>query len=345
MTLDLNKEYIFDSDPEPGPTEPESEELKNLDFYYPPTIDSTFLSTFRSCQRKAYLQYLQHWKPKHESVHLVAGGAFAAGVETARKAFFVEKLPREDCKLAGLQALIRSYGTFEAPEGAAKSLERMCGALEFYFDRYPMREDGMEPLYFNEDQSGIELSFAVPLEFRHPVSREPLLYTGRSDMVARFAGGIYVVDEKTTSQLGASWSRAWEMRSQFTGYCFGCQSYGIQASGIVVRGVSILKTKYDTLQVLTYRSPWEIDRWEQQLYKDLETLQRCWEDNYWSWNLDHACTEYGGCPFVQVCKSPDPETWLGMYFEKKVWDPLARGEVSLGEYKRKWEHCLEPSRE
>ena len=308
---------------------------------FPPTIDSTILSTFRSCPRKFFWQYIEHWKPRTESIHLVAGGAFASGVEAARKSYFVEGRPPSESEAAGLKALIHAYGDFEAPEGSAKGLDRVCGALEFYFQAYPLGQDGATPIRFGKDKTGIELSYATPLDFNHPISGDPLLYTGRSDMVAEFAGGIYVYDEKTTSQLGASWSRQWELRSQFTGYCFGCQSYGIEATGVIVRGVSILKTKYDTLQVITYRPQWEIDRWLDQVYHDLNRMKQCHDIGYWDYNLDHSCCEYGGCPFVQCCKSPTPEIWLDMYFERKVWDPMDRRVTGVEEYEQKWQQCLQ----
>lgn len=157
-------------------------------------------------------------------------------------------------------------------------------------------------------------------------------------MVAEFAGGTYVFDEKTTSQLGASWPRQWELRSQFTGYIWAAQRQGLSVQGAVVRGVSILKTKYDTAQALTYRSPYEVERWEKQVARDLKRMQQCWEDDWWDYDLDHACSEYGGCTFQRVCKSNDPQTWLPMYFEPKVWDPLARRQMSVEEYEKSWGH-------
>lgn len=303
---------------------------------FPHTIDSTILSTFRACHRKAYLMYFLHWKPKSESVHLVAGGAFACGVETARKAFFIDSLPREESIGLGLAATMKAYGDFECPPESAKSLERTCGALEYYFSAYPLGEDGMHPIVLKGGGTGIELAFAKPLPYPHPTSGDPLLYTGRSDMVANFAGGVYVVDEKTTTQLGASWGRQWELRSQFTGYVWSCEDYDIYPAGVVIRGISILKTKYDTLQILTYRPQWEVERWKEQVIRDLRAMERCWKEDYWDWNLDGSCNDYGGCPFAQVCKSQYPEEWLETYFEKRVWDPLARRQLTVEEYEAQW---------
>lgn len=300
--------------------------------YFPFAIDSTLLGTFRSCPQKAFRTYVQHWKPASESVHLVAGGAFADGIEAARRAFYEQKLSADESIAAGLQSLLQKYGDFECPPESAKSLERTAGALEFYFENYPLGIDGAIPVTFPGGRSGIEFSFAVPLPIDHPVTGDPLLYTGRSDMIADFAGGVYIYDEKTTTSLGPSWARQWEMRSQFTGYVWAAQHYGINAAGVIIRGVSILKTKYDTQQVITYRSPYEVNRWLEQTTRDITRMIECWKSDYWDYDLDHACAEYGGCGLQSVCKSPDPETWLNAYFTQRVWNPLAREEQTIDQW-------------
>lgn len=308
--------------------------------HFPLAIDSTTLGAFRSCPQKAFRTYLQHHKPLNESVHLVAGGAFAAGIEAARRAYYEQSIPAPDAIADGIRALLAHYGDFECPADSAKSLERTAGALEFYFEHYPLGADGATPLAFSNGQSGIEFSFACPLPVNHPVTGDPLLYTGRSDMIAEAYGGIYIYDEKTTSSLGPSWARQWEMRSQFTGYCWAAREFGLNPQGVCVRGVSILKTKYDTQQVLTYRSPYEIDRWLDQTCRDLERMIASWKSGHWDYNLDHACSEYGGCSMTTVCKSSDPEAWLKNYFVQRVWDPLAKEEVSLEQWNAKMEAIL-----
>lgn len=344
---------------------------------FPHAVDSTMLAAFRSCPQKMFRSYIEHWKPQTDSVHLIAGGAFAKGIEVARKAYFEgieikpevadvfnEKLGTYERKVTwhedglldgddirgdsahaqelGLHACLAAYGDFECPSDSAKSLERTAGALEFYFSQYPFGADGTNPVTFSNGRRGIEFSFAYPLPFAHPVTGDPMLYTGRADMIAHFADGIYVFDEKTTSQLGASWPRQWELRSQFTGYIWAAQQAGIDCKGAVVRGVSILKTKYDTLQAITYRSAYEVDRWLSQVARDLQRMQECWESGWWDYDLDHACAEYGGCQFQRVCKSESPENWLTTYFEQRVWDPLARRQMTVEEFEASWGHNANP---
>ena len=311
---------------------------------FPHTVDSTIISTFRSCPQKAFLQYVNHWKPILQSVHLVAGGAFAAGIEAARKSYYVEGNSAEIAEGAGLAALILHYGDFECPVDSAKSVERMCGALEFYFFNYPLGADGANPVTLPGGKRGIEFSFAEPIGVNHPLTGDPILYTGRSDMIAERAGGVYIYDEKTTTSLGMQWTKQWEMRSQFSGYEWAARRQGIKTAGSIVRGVSILMAKregskqYDTMEVPTYRTEHELARFEDQLVRDVTRMKRMWEEGYWDFSLDSGCTEYGGCTFVRVCKSNDPSSWLPVYFEQRVWDPLARRLLSVQEHEESWGH-------
>lgn len=302
---------------------------------FPIAIDSTMVATFRSCPQKFFREYLEHWKPSNPSVDLHAGGAYAAGLEAARRAFYERGTSAPEAEAIGLSALIHAYGDFDSGD-SPKSLERMCGALEFYFASYPLDRDAATPLDLGNGRRAIEFSFAIPLPIRHPQSGDPILYCGRCDLLVDFAGGRYVLDDKTTSKLGPSWSRQWTLRSQFTGYYWAAQQSGIDVTGAIVRGVSILKSKYETAQAITHRSPFLADRWHNQLLSDIRRMVEMWQTYtaspniaIFDFNLDHACAEWGGCPFVRVCESPSPEDWLPVYFAKRVWNPLDRTEKEI----------------
>lgn len=304
---------------------------------FPHVIDSTILSSFRACPQRAFRQYIEHWKPKSKSVHLVAGAAFASGIEAAREAFFLANCSHEECLHLGMKALIESYGTFECPPESPKSLERMLGALEYYLAQYPLGADGAAPVVMPNGKLGIEFSFTEPLPIDHPVTGDPILFTGRADMIAHFAGAVYLFDEKTTSSLGQSFASSWEMRSQFTAYSWAARKVGIPVVGTVVRGVSILKTKYDTMQIPTYRSDMEIERWESQTVRDIARMIECYDEGYWDYSLDSACVDYNRpCMFTKSCKSPSPETWLETDFERRVWVPQERKEMTVEEYEENW---------
>lgn len=306
---------------------------------FPEVLDSSIMSGWRSCRHKFFLEYLHHWKPRTPNVHLHAGAAYAKGLEVARVAFYQNGLSEEDAYALGLAALLESYGDFECPLDSAKSLERTAGAFEYYTEKYPFPTDHATPIILPSGKRAIEFSFAEPLDILHPVTGNPIIYCGRFDMMVDYAGGKYGLDDKTTSQLGASWPKQWDLRSQFTGYCWGAGRAGIHLNGFLVRGVSILKTKYDTLEAITYRHPWMIEEWYEGLLMDIQEMMFNWEEAStditssgappFRKNLDNSCNEYGGCIFKQICMSKEPEPWLAANFERRQWNPLTRGEIIL----------------
>lgn len=289
---------------------------------FPPVIDATMISSW-ACPVKFKRAYVHRYNAtESKSIHLIAGGAYAKGLEVARLHYWNGNQP-EDCLNRGINALIKEYGDAVCPPDSAKTLDRMCGAMEFYFDNYPLDTDAAR-IATIAGVPAVEWSFGLPLPFSHPDTGEPLLYAGRTDMLCEFAGGLYGLDDKTTSQLGASWSRQWELRSQFTGYAWAARELGIPLAGMLVRGVSILKTKYDHAQAIVNQPSWKIDRWV--AHRDLVITQmlEAYRTGKWDHALGEVCNEYGGCTFKPVCNIP-PEheiQWLDSNYFEREWNPL-----------------------
>ena len=299
---------------------------------FPTVINASLLSSFKSCPQKCFLEYVEHWKPRTHNVHLHAGKAYASALEAARIAFYIDGVSQPNAIARGLGVLLKEYGDFECPADSAKSLERMCGAFEYYFSVYPLTSDAAVPISLPDGRRGIEFSFAEPIDETHPETGDPLLYVGRFDGLMNYAGAVYGLDDKTTSSLGASWPKQWDLRSQFTGYTWGAGRAGIRVDGFIVRGISILKTKYDTLQPITYRPQWMIDMWYEQILRDVRRMKAMWAEGYWDYNLDDACMGFGGCIFRTICMS-EPKNrinWLTTNFERRFFNPVTREESVLG---------------
>jgi hypothetical protein len=297
--------------------------------YFPDILDSSMLSTFKSCPQKFYKEYILNYKPKELSVHLHAGAAFARGLEVTRRAFYEENLTSENSIALGLRALLAHYGDYQCPADSAKSAERMAGAFEYYFQNYALNHDDAYPVLLPGGKRGIEYSFAEPLPLNNPLTGNPILYTGRMDAIIHYAGNTLICDEKTTTQLGATWSRQWDLRAQFTGYAWGCERGGVKVDGAIVRGVAIRKTGFDTTQAITYRPEWQIARWYEETLEWVRDILIAWETGRWRYNLDHSCADYGGCGFRLACQSQDEEPWLSTGFEKRIWNPLLRTEIKV----------------
>lgn len=296
---------------------------------FPEVVDSTILAAFRSCPQKAFLEFFHHWKSREPSVHLHAGAAYAKGLEVARVGFYENGLSPEAAIADGGAALLKAYGDFQCPSDSAKSAERTLGAYEFYFERYPLAGDKATPLVVPGGKRAIEFNGVEVLDVIHPETGNPIQYSWRMDMAVDYNGMKLGLDDKTTSQLGASWPRQWDLRSQFTGYVWGASNHGLELNGFLVRGVSILKSKYDTMEAITYRPRWQIDRWLEQVHHDLARMLKCWDSGYFDFNLDHACAEYGGCPFRNVCLNKEPQPILEQMFQRRQWNPVTREEIIL----------------
>lgn len=298
---------------------------------FPAHIDSTMRKTFVACPTKFYNEFMLH--RAYPSIHLVAGAAFARGLEVFRKAFYLEGKSVDDALVDGGRALLEEWGDFNDFEGEVKSPETMFGALEYYASVFNPESDHIQPLRTGNSLA-VEFSFAEPIPgTAHPTTGEPIIYTGRFDMIGEYAGGLYIVDEKTTKQLGAQWSKQWNLRSQFTGYCWASQRYGYDVAGAIVRGIAIRKTGFDHAEAITYRPKWLIEMWQQQLVRDVNRMIECWRTDTWDKTLDEACASYGGCLFMDACSSQDSTPWLEAIPYHK-WDPLAacgRGDISLHE--------------
>lgn len=291
---------------------------------FPKVIDSTMIAAFRACPKKFWWNYIRRIEPQGFNIHLHAGQSFAAGMNAARLAFYVKGFSTDDSIIEGVQALAKHWGTeFEAPEGENKSLDRMMLAVVEYFHEYPLETDIIKPLKLAEGKIATEVTFALPLEqTAHPATGDPILYAGRFDMIGEREGVLFIVDEKTTSQLGPTWPNQWTLRSQFTGYAWGAKSYGYPVAGAIIRGISILKEKYGHAQVITYRPEWQINRWLKQLERDLKRMIDSWATGEWDFNLDHSCSAYGACPYLRLCENLDPEPFVPLYYQENKWDPL-----------------------
>lgn len=288
-------------------------------------------SAFVECPQRAMWEYWLHFKHPSPSTDLHAGKAWAAALEAARRAYYQHGRDPLTAMAEGLEVLITTYGTFEPPPWKQnKSLPRLMDAFRYYHHAFPFDKDPVQPFRKKDGSPMVEFSFALPLDpsLLHPVTREPIIYTGRADMVATYAGALSIYDDKTTGALGDKWANQWLRRSQFSGYAWAAREYGIPATQVVIRGIALLKTEIKHAQAVTVRLPHHITEWHDQAVRDIRRAIQTWEEGYFDKNLSDACSSFGGCQFIQPCTAPKEQqiSWLQSGFVRRKWDPLKREE-------------------
>jgi hypothetical protein len=215
--------------------------------------------------------------------------------------------------------------TMETPEGKEKKgVDRVIAALADYFSHYNPATDHIQPHFNAKGQPMVEFSFAVPLPIDNPDTGQPILYSGRFDMVGVYNGQLFGVDEKTASQLGATWGRQWNLRSQFTGYTWALHNYNLPVAGMIVRGVSFLTRGFGHEENIQLRPKWMIDAWYEQLLRDITRMVETYKTGWYDQSLGEACAAYSGCPFQRLCTTPNPENWIEGHYIPRIWDPLAK---------------------
>lgn len=312
--------------------------------FFPLVIDSTFLMKFDSCEMAGFRSHIQHLtKGTDESTDLIAGGAYAKGLEVARKAYYNQGADEHEAFEAGRNALIEAYGD-HIPTKPMKTVERMCMALELYSMEHPFSQDIIQPAKLENGEYAIEYSFAHKLPFEHPdLPGEPLIITGRADMVVAYAGSLWVYDDKTSgSAFTKNWASSWNLRGQFTTYCNYLKKDGIKVKGAYIRGTYLGKTQVKFQDCQTVRNDWQTEIWEKQMLEKVARILEKYKQfkesgespaNFFFGNWAESCNAYfRPCSFSDLCRTRNSEAYIENDFNQYIWLPHEQRRQELSKF-------------
>jgi len=299
---------------------------------FPSIIDNSMCNDFRECEMRWFYKHCRKLALLDENVHLVAGGAYARGLEVTRRRFFDDGWPIREALRAGIRAAIIYYGPFE-PHGrhTAKNIWRVIGAMEHHFNAWPIDSRIIPYKPPGATRHAIEFSFAEPIPgVANPDNGDALIYSGKCDFIGqdKEAGIIGPVDDKTTSSLGDYWLAKWDLSAQMFGYIWASRRAGYPSVCAFIRGVSILKTKFGDADARCYATPHQLVMWERNLTATVERMIACYNKyrekhiHPFQMALGGACTDFGGCGFKVLCESENPEVWIPVHFTVNKWNPL-----------------------
>lgn len=302
-------------------------------------IDNFALTMFQACPAKYKLRIKDGWTSRRKSAALGFGGAFHHGL-----AMWYKTGSRVEM-LKGVQ---------EAwPDGMPvddyRTLAKCVETLMAYVKQYPAETfqvvqgpDGpMIEVSFTLD-TGLFLScfncasmdksaWDVGVCSHCGGAKEPLEYGGIFDGLVEFSGAVYVLEHKTTSQLGSYYFDQFRPNNQVTGYTWGAGLLsGKRVGGAFINAIGVYKSSAPKFErQITMRSEGEIAEWLRSVHTTCEQIQQCERTGIWHLQTI-ACTMYGKCEFHQVHVLPHPnqrQSILEQEYMVQTWDYEGRDEI------------------
>lgn len=290
--------------------------------------DSTSLGWLKECPRKYQYQMIEGWRSKHESIHLPFGIWYHKGLEDYDKKRAAGLTPATALNEIVHEALIATWNVNGVPgpwvsDHPSKTRETLIRSLIWYVLEFG-ENDAAKTVTLSNGLPAVELSFRLEMPF-NATPDQPYIICGHLDRVAEYAGGIYVMDRKTTTTtISPSYYKQYEPDNQMSLYTFaGKVIYQIPISGVVIDAAQIAVGFTRFARGFTGRTPAQTEEWLQDCKHWFALAKHFAAQNHWPMN-DKSCHKYNGCAFRDVCsKSPEVRNrFLETTFMRKPWNPL-----------------------
>jgi hypothetical protein len=312
---------------------------------YQVKVDNFALTLFQSCPIKYKLRMLDGWTTRRKSAALGFGGAIHEGLA---------EWYRTGDRVAAVRAIDAAWPS-NSPIDDYRSKEKCLTVMLEYIKQYPQESfqvvgaptNPMVECTFTLD-TGMYLSCinCGPIagkwdgEYKAngsdvilldpgsdcpqcQASLEPLEYGGIFDGLVDFSNNIYVLEHKSTSQLGSYYFNQFKPNNQVTGYVWGAGKLsGQRVGGAIINAIGVYKsgtTKFE--RQITTRSAHDIAEWLNNLQKSCELIRACERAQYWPM-FTGSCTMYGACEYhsVHVLGSPtEREKLLEQDYVREEW--------------------------
>lgn len=315
-----------------------------FDTIFPLIISDTDLTLWSECELRWFRARCQCLTRTEFNVDLTAGGAFASGMESVRKAYYNDKLPAREAIDLGKATILTLMHSQNVSDDELKSPERMAFALEKYFKEFPLEDEDIIPAQLEDGSFAIEHKLTAELPILHPVYKIPLIFKGKLDLLAQRMNRLTLVDEKTTKQISSNLDSLLATEGQFIGYAWLARQHGITISAAEIRKIAIQKTdiKFKAFDVPI--TDFMIGAWEQAFLTKVKNMVLKYLmvtenpdkfKDYFVPDYKLGCTAYfKACPFQDGCTTKFGESFIETNFTQMVWNSETRMTVPLTEFKK-----------
>lgn len=310
-------------------------------------IDNTALKLFQACPLKYKTRMVDHWTSRYKSGALGYGGAVHEGLKAWYQGELdgLTVLQRVEAAQAAIDISWPADHPIDDYRTKSKAMELMAKYIQEYtlesfkvlmvevpfsyeIGRYILHcyECGREsvPLQY-EDRTIVhtnKCSFC-----KSPL--EPIEYGGIFDTLVQYGSGsmstIYILEHKTTSQLGGLYFHQYHLDNQITGYTFGAQgATGKLVGGAIVNALCTTSSgKISFKREIIGRTAADLERWRDDVAATCNEIKRCERNGHWRITSDHCMNKYGLCEYqsVHVLSNPDEQRRrLEVDYIREEWD-------------------------
>lgn len=216
-------------------------------------------------------------------------------------------------------------------EGSFRTLATALNFIEVYNATYPV--EAFSVLQLPDGKTGVEMPFAVPLCTLDVEGKSiKVMWTGRIDLLYKREDRVYIMDHKTTSMMGPSYFKEFELSSQVFGYVWAVQKLlGVQIDGFCVNALAFRKpTKTGkSLELLRHIVPIDqslVKEWEHDTQTIIGDLVNMAHRGDFPKHTKWCVNKYGMCEYAPICGLPpsNRDVLLNSNMYRTVtWSPLA----------------------
>jgi hypothetical protein len=248
-------------------------------------FSSSSISEYMGCPRSFYWTYIRRLESKEPKVAMLFGTAF----HEALKSWYTS----HDLELAKKE--------FDSLPDVMSTDLRTKDWGKTIFEQYILQY---------KTDPGITL--ALEVKFRVAIGSR--IYAGTMDRIINWDKSIYVVDHKTTAQLGLSYFDSYRPNPQIDGYCYVCRELKGTCDGAIINGISTAANpKQRFMRFPTSRTKNELDRWVDDFTLVTDDMSRDIERGKFRMNTNY-CNRWGKCKYMQLCVYGNDERYLEQNF-------------------------------
>lgn len=306
-------------------------------------IDNSTLETFTTCPRQAQFYVCQKKEKVGNKSALKFGGIVHKILEA--RYFQPAGFVTEETERAMVSVCESEFDTYTAPVDDFRNYGTAINLIKEYNKFYPAEPfkvltQAGKPLievpfacHLGTIEVNAELSVRNPdgtIDLRYIPSLQ-IMWQGRIDMIVEHEGRLYLVDHKTTSMMGPTYFREFELSSQFHGYTWAAQQLlGRPIFGAIINALGVRKpTKTGTSLefqrktiTITQEALYEWQADTLHIITDfVEMARREHMPKHTKWCVG----KYGMCQFFDVCTLPADQRQQLLStgdYKAVTWNPL-----------------------